>query len=96
MAAEERFTEIPKGKLSSLESRLSRVLKPVPPRQEFVRDLSHRIQHNKQASLVNHMANWHFFAMLIASLFSLAVLVAVGVRALLSLTAKKRQTLGGD
>jgi hypothetical protein len=96
MATDEHLTDIPKGKLTSLESRLSGVLKPIPPRQEFVRDLSHRIQRNKQASLVNHVANWHFFAMLVASLFSLAVLIAVGVRAVWSLTSKKRQTLGGN
>jgi hypothetical protein len=96
MTTNERPSNIPKGRLTSLESRLSGVLKPVPPRQEFVRDLSHRIQSNKQASLVNHVANWHFFAMLVASLFSLAVLVAVGVRAVLSLASKKRQTLGGN
>jgi hypothetical protein len=96
MATQERPTDLPKGKLLSLESRLSGVLKPIPPRQEFVRDLSHRIQRTKQASLVNHVANWHFFAMLAASLFSVAVLVVVGVRAVLSLTSKKRQTLGGD
>jgi len=84
----------PKGKLVSLEDRLTGALRPVPPRQEFVRDLSHRIRRNRQTSLVNHVANWHFFAMLVASLFSVAVLVAVGVRALLALTTKRRSSLG--
>jgi len=96
MTTEELPANLSKGKLVSLETRLSGVLKPIPPRREFVRDLSHRIQRTKQASLVNHVANWHFFAMLAASLFSVAVLVAVGVRAVLSLSSKKRQTLSGD
>ncbi len=77
-------------KITSLENRLSGVLKPVPPRKEFVRDLSHRIQVGNQASFVNHLAGWHFFAMLIAGLLSVAVLLVVGVRALTTLFRRNR------
>jgi len=94
MAAESH--EIHPTKLQSLENRLSGILKPVPPRKEFVRNLSHRIQGNKQASLVNHLANWHFIAMLVAGVLSIAVLLAVGVRAILSFTGRKRTMPGSN
>ncbi len=81
-------------KYSSLESRLSGILKPIPPRKEFVSDLSHRIQMNNKTTLVNHLANWHFLAMLLAGVISALVLLALGIRALMILTGKKRAVTG--
>ncbi len=82
------------ARLASLEDRLSGILKPVPPRKEFVRGLSNRIQSGERASFVNHVANWHFVVMVIASLFSLIVLIVVGIRMLLALGEKKRPQMG--
>jgi len=84
-------------KLKSLESQLSGVFKPVPPRKEFVRKLSQRIQGQpRQVLLVNHLADWHFFAMLAAGFLSAVVLVLVGIRALLSFTNRKRPVPGSN
>ena len=41
---------------------------------------------------MNHVANWHILALLIAGLISLAMLLAMVARALLGLSNKKRAT----
>ena len=78
------------AKISSMEKQLSNTLKPVRPRQEFVNGLGQRIQAGNRAGLVNRLANWHIFAMAIAAFVSLAVVVAMLMRALLALSARKR------
>jgi len=77
-------------KITSLENRLSGVLRPIKPRKEFVHGVAQRIQTGKQAAIVDRIANWHLIAMLIASLISLAIFLAVVGRVLLSLLGKKR------
>ena len=78
------------AKISSMENRLSGALKPVAPRREFVHGLGQRIQAGNQTGLVYTVANWHILAMLIAGFVSLAVLLAMVMRALLALSGKKR------
>lgn len=78
------------AKISSMENRLSGALKPVAPRREFVHGLGQRIQAGNQTGLVYTFANWHILAMLIAGFVSLAVLLAIVMRALLALSGKKR------
>ncbi len=90
MGTEKNKNDASMAKISSMENRLSGTLKPVKPRREFVHGLGNRILANNRAALVNHVANWHILAMLIAGLVSLAVLLAMVVRALLALTWKKR------
>jgi hypothetical protein len=90
MGMGKRFADASMAKISSMESRLSGALKPVRPRQEFVHGLSQRIQTGNRTSLVNHVANWHFLALIIAGFLSLAVLVAMVTRAVLMALGKKR------
>ena len=90
MGMGKRIADASMAKISSMENRLSGTLKPVAPRQEFVHGLGHRIQAGNRAAFVNHIANWNIFAMLIAGLISLAVLLAMMSRALLMLSGKKR------
>jgi hypothetical protein len=78
------------AKISSMENQLSGILKPIAPRREFVQGLGTRMQVVNRVSLVNQVANWHILAALIAGLISLAVLLAMVARALLSLSGKKR------
>lgn len=78
--------------ISALEKKLSGTLKPVMPPKDFVHDLGHRIQAGSRVTLVNHVANWHILALLIAGLVSLAMLLAMVARALLGLSNKKRAT----
>jgi hypothetical protein len=86
-----RFADASMGKLTSLEKRLSGVLRPVKPRKEFVRGVARRIRTGSQADLlVDRFANWHLIAMLMAGLITLAVFLAVVGRTLLSLLEKKR------
>ena len=77
------------AKISSLENRLSGILKPVAPRREFIHSLGKRIQGNT-TSVISRMTDWHVLAMLIAGFVSLAVLLAMAVRAVLALAEKKR------
>jgi hypothetical protein len=77
-------------KITSLEKRLSGVLRPIKPRKEFVHGVAQRIQTGNKAAIVDRIANWHLIAMLIAGFISLAVFLAVVGRVLLSLLGKKR------
>ncbi len=85
-----QFANASMGKITSLENRLSGVLRPIKPRKEFVHGVAHRIQTGTQAAFVDRIANWHLIAMLIAGLISLAVFLAVVGRVLMSLLGKKR------
>ncbi|MCX6036486.1 MAG: hypothetical protein NTW99_01065 [Chloroflexi bacterium] len=85
-----QFAEASMEKITSLENRLSGVLRPIKPSKEFVHGVAHRIQTGTQAAFVDRIANWHLIAMLIAGLISLAVFLAVVGRVLLSLLGKKR------
>jgi hypothetical protein len=78
------------AKISSMENRLSGTLKAVAPRREFVHGLSQRILSGSRVVLENRTANWHVLAVVIAGFVSLAVLLAMVARALLSLSGKKR------
>jgi hypothetical protein len=85
------FTDASMEKITSLENRLSGVLKPIKPSKEFVRGVARRIQTGSQADLlVERIANWHLIAILIAGIITLAVFLAVIGRTLLSLMEKKR------
>jgi hypothetical protein len=90
MGMGKRFADASMAKISSLENRLSGLLRPVAPRKEFIHRLGHRIQSGNRATLVNHVANWHVLAMLLAGMVSLAVFLAMVARALVSLVGKKR------
>jgi len=90
MGMGKRFADASMAKISSLENRLSGLLRPVAPRKEFIHGLGHRIQSGNRATLVNHVANWHVLAMLLAGMVSLAVFLAMVARALVSLVGKKR------
>ena len=90
MGMGKKLAEASMKKILSMENRLSGTLKPVAPRREFVHGLGLRIQERNRAELVNHAANWHILAMLIAGLISLAVFLAMLARALLALSGRKR------
>jgi hypothetical protein len=78
------------AKISAMENRLSGALKPVAPRREFVNGLGQRIQSGNRSGLVYTFANWHILAVLIAGFVSLAVVLAMVMRALLTLSGKRR------
>ena len=86
-----QFADASMGKITSLEKRLSGVLRPIKPRKEFVHGVASRIQTGTQATfLMDRIANWHIIALLIAGCVSLAVFLAIVGRALVSLLGKKR------
>ncbi len=85
-----QFADASMGKITSLENRLSGVLRPIKPRKEFVHGVAHRIQTGTQAAFVDRIANWHLIAIMIAGLISLAVFLAIVGRVLMSLLGKKR------
>jgi hypothetical protein len=90
MGMGKRIADASRATFSALEKKLSGTLKPVAPPQGFVHDLGHRIQAGSRVSLVNHVANWHILALLIAGFITLAMLLAMVARALLGLSGKKR------
>ena len=89
MGMGKQVVDASKAKIAMLENRLSGTLKPVSPRREFVHGLGNRIQTGKQANFVDRLPGWHYLAVLIAGLVSLAVLLAVVTRALLGLSRKR-------
>jgi hypothetical protein len=80
--------------IASMENRLSGILQPVPPRKEFVRALSSHIQREDPETLIDQIKGWPVLAIVAAGLVSLAVLLAVGARALILLT-RRRHLLKG-
>lgn len=80
--------------ITRLEDRLSGVLQPVPPRTEFVRALSSRIQREEPETFIDRVMGWPSLVMLVAGLVSLAILLAVSVRAII-LLGRRRRPLGG-
>jgi hypothetical protein len=77
-------------KITSIEDRLSGILQPVPPRKEFVRALSSRIQREESGTFVDQFRGWPVLAFVAAGLVSLAVLLAVVARALVLLTRRRQ------
>jgi hypothetical protein len=77
------------AKISAIENRLSGALTPVAPRREFVNGLGQRIQSGNRSGLVYTVANWHILAMLIAGFVSLAVVLAMVMRALVTISGKR-------
>ena len=85
-----RYVKLPLAKLQSLENRLSGTLKPVAPRREFINRLGQTMQTRYRPTFVNHVANWHIYAMLAAGIVSMAVILAVIVRALVESGGRSR------
>jgi hypothetical protein len=85
-----QFADASRGRILSMEHRLSGVLKPIKPRKEFVHGVAQHIRTTPQVAFVDRISNWHLTAMLIAGLVSLAVFLALLGRALLLLLDKKR------
>jgi hypothetical protein len=85
-----KFADASMEKITSLENRLSGVLRPIKPRKEFVHGVGQRIQTNTQAAFVDRVANWRLIAILIAGFLSLGIFLAVVGRVLQSLLRKKR------
>ncbi len=90
MGKEKNLPDASMTNISFMENRLSGALKPVAPRREFVHGLGQRIQSGSRPGLVYTVTNWHILALLIAGFVSLAVLLAMVMRALLALSRKKR------
>jgi hypothetical protein len=83
-----QLADASRGKITAMEQRLSKVLKPVTPRKEFVHGVARRIQ--SAPRVVERITDWHLTAMLVAGLVSLALFLALVGKALLSLLGKKR------
>lgn len=85
MEVTRRLVEASKDKAALIEKRLAGILKPVLPRQEFVRNLRQRIQVTNQPAIVRRFTQRQFIFLLIAGIVSSAILLAMGVRAFFSL-----------
>lgn len=85
MSRRDEFLKASKDRLVELEHRLSGVLQPIKPRQEFVKGLRQRIDVLHKPSVVGHLSFSQFLFVILAGVFSATVLVVMGTRALLSL-----------
>ncbi len=85
----QQFADASMGRILSMERRLAGVLQPVNPRSEFVHGVARQIRTTPRVTLVDRLSNGHMTALLLALLISLAVLVALVGRALLSLLDRK-------
>jgi len=85
MGVTQRLMEVSKDKVASLEKRLAGVLKPIRPRQEFVRGLRQKIRVTNPPIVVRRFTRGEFIFLVIGSIVSVAVLLALGVRALFSM-----------
>ena len=85
MSKRDEFLKASKNRIVELEHRLSGVLKPIKPRQEFVKGLRQRIDVLHKPSIVGNLSLFQLLFVILAGVFSAAVLVVMGTRALLSL-----------
>jgi len=85
MGVTQRLVEASKDKAASLERRLAGFLKPIRPRQEFVRGLRQRIRVSDQPIIVHKFTRREFIFLFVSGLVSVAVLLVLGVRALFSM-----------
>jgi len=85
MGVTQKLVEASKDKAAALEKRLAGILKPIRPRQEFVRGLRQRIHISNQPVIVHKLTRGEFIFLVISGLVSVIVLLAMGVRALFSM-----------
>ena len=85
MSRRDEFVKASKDHIAVLEEQLSGILKPIKPRQEFVKGLRQRIDVIHRPSLVGKLTFFQFLLVVLAGVFSAVILVVMGTRALLSL-----------
>jgi|GEM_PF-627931 len=85
MGVRKKLVEASKHKVAKLEKRLADILQPVRPRREFVRGLRERIQVVNPPVIVRRLTRSELFLLVTSGLVSVAVLLVLGARALLSL-----------
>jgi hypothetical protein len=85
MSVTQRLVEASKDKAASVERRLAGILKPIRPRQEFVRGLRQKIQVVNPPTIVRSYTRREILLLVFSGLISAVVLLALGARALFSL-----------
>jgi hypothetical protein len=85
MSKRDEFLKASKDRIVELEHRLSGALQPIKPRREFVKGLRQRIDVLHKPSVVGHLSFSQFLLVVLAGVFSAAILMVMGTRALLSL-----------
>ena len=92
MSVARQIVDASKATLNALESRLAGVLKPVPPRKEFVDTLGNQIQIiHQQPTMIYRLTNAHFLLILVAGIVSMGALLVIGLRTVLSLVNIRRR-----
>ncbi len=93
MGVARQIIDASKATLSSLENQLAGVLKPVPPRKEFVNTLGNQIQTIHQPTIIHRLTNAHFILILVAGILSIGALLILGLRTIFSLVNTRRRIL---
>ena len=94
MGIARQIIDASKATLSSLENQLAGVLKPVPPRKEFVNTLGNQIQKIQQPTIIHRLTSTQSIIILLAGMLSIGALLILGARAIFSL-ANRRVTRQG-
>jgi len=71
--------------VTDLEEQLVKTLRPIKPREEFVQGLKNRVHGLKRLILDNDTEVWVIFIILLLSIISLSLLIALFVRGLFRL-----------
>jgi hypothetical protein len=93
MGVARQIVDASKATLNSLENQLAGVLKPVPPRKEFVNTLGNQIQTIHQPNIVQRLTNTHYLLILLAGILSVGALLILGLRTIFSLVNTHRRIL---
>ncbi len=93
MGVAKQIVDASKATYASLEKRLSGVLKPVLPRREFVHGLGQQFQNVNRPTIVSRLTNIHFILIILVFALSVVAILAVGVRAIISLLGGRRPPL---
>ncbi len=85
MGIREQIIHASKEKFNSIEGKLSGILHPIHPRQEFVRGLQQRIRVVNPSALVKPVSSGELLLLILAGAVSISVLAVIAVRAVRSL-----------
>lgn len=91
MGVAKNLLDASKATYTSLENRLSGVFKTIAPRREFVRSLGRQIRLHPPA-ITQRLKDVHYILILLAGLFSLAAIVYISVRTVVSFFTGTRRT----
>ncbi len=88
MSAENSTTD--QGRLASLEAHLAQALRPIQPRQDFVRRVRDGIRIPPRSEIAMKLRDWETLLIILGGVFSGAVVIVTFARAMFHLFGRRQ------